>query len=64
VIVDDLPHIRHNRVWGEEEAQGTVIVPCVVVHQPGAILLLAGEACPERGEGVRSVWKLAASLGL
>jgi hypothetical protein len=42
-----IPHIRgvgHKRIGRDEQPHGAVIVPRPVVHQPGAVQLLAGVA--------------------
>jgi hypothetical protein len=52
IVVKDQPRVRDQRVGRDEGAQRRVIVPGVVIQEPGAVLFLAGEACPELDEGV------------
>jgi hypothetical protein len=43
IVVKDQPRVRDQRVRRDEGAQRRVIVPGVVIQQPGAVLFLAGE---------------------
>jgi hypothetical protein len=43
IVVKDQPRVRDQRVGRDECSQRRVIVPGVVIEEPGAVLFLAGE---------------------
>jgi hypothetical protein len=43
IVVKDQPRVRDQRVGRDECSQRRVIVPGVVIQEPGAVLFLAGE---------------------
>ena len=51
VVIRHHPRLRHQRIRGDEGAQGGVVESGVVEHQPRAVLLLAGVGAV-RGQGV------------